>query len=243
MSVEYKNLLPGFCSGISRVIVSYPFDYLRLTLQTNKEKSVLVSLTKHYKQLYRGFFFPFVAIPIDRSITFYLYEKLKRLNTNEFLFCMIPSIVSNVYMTPINLINSNYIYHNKTSLSKLIAYHLNTSIYNGFIIEVARNTCSSFMFLYFYTYFTSICEYPVLNGAGSSVAMWTVLYPLDTIKAKKFIYKKSYYETFQSTALKNLYSGISLVYLRAIPSAGVGMLVYEYVKNNIKCTTYDELQS
>lgn len=63
--------------------------------------------------------------------------------------------------------------------------------------------------------------------------MWTILYPLDTIKAKKFIYKKPYYDIIKTTSIKNLYKGITLIYLRAFPSAGIGMYVYEYIKNKI----------
>lgn len=64
--------------------------------------------------------------------------------------------------------------------------------------------------------------------------MWSILYPLNTIKANKFIFKDSYYKTIRSISIKNMYSGISLVYLRAFPSAGLGMFIYEYIKNEIQ---------
>lgn len=116
---EYIQLLPGFFQGITRVCISYPFDYLRLNLQTNKEKTIISSFKNNYKKIYRGLFFPLLTVPVDRAITFYMYEKLKKEEVNPVLVSLIPSIVSNIYMTPINLLNSNYIYHNKSGLKNL----------------------------------------------------------------------------------------------------------------------------
>ena len=63
--------------------------------------------------------------------------------------------------------------------------------------------------------------------------MWSFLYPLDNIKARKFIYKQPYHVIIKTMPIKDLYKGISLVYLKTIPSAGFGMYVYEYIKNKI----------
>ena len=64
--------------------------------------------------------------------------------------------------------------------------------------------------------------------------MWTITYPLDTIKANKFIFKeKSYLDIIKKSNIISLYKGIGLIYLRAFPSAGGGMFVYEYVKKQI----------
>ena len=64
--------------------------------------------------------------------------------------------------------------------------------------------------------------------------MWSVVYPLDTIKTNKFIFKnKSYSQILKTFNITMLYKGISLVYLRALPSAGGGMYIYEQVKKII----------
>ena len=84
MNKEYIQLLPGFLQGITRVCISYPFDYLRLTLQTSKEKTIISSFKNNYRNLYRGLFFPLLTVPIDRGITFYIYEKLKREKVNPY---------------------------------------------------------------------------------------------------------------------------------------------------------------
>ena len=233
MTDRYIEFLPGFFQGITRVCISYPFDYLRLHLQTNKEKTIISSFKNNYKKIYRGLFFPLATVPIDRAVTFYMYEKLNEKNINPIWTSLVPSIVSNIYMTPINLLNSNYIYHNKSDLKNLFKKNLNKKIYSGFNIEIIRNTFSSFLFLYSYNIYSKYSDSPFLNGSLSSLTMWTILYPLDTIKAKKFIYKKAYYDIIKTTSIKNFYKGISLIYLRAFPSAGLGMYVYEYIKKKI----------
>ena len=230
---DYKNLIPGFFQGITRVCISYPFDYIRLNLQTNKDNSIKNSFKKNYKQLYRGLFFPLLSVPIDRAITFYTYEKIKEKECSPFVASIIPSMISNIYMTPINLLNSNYIYHNKLNLKNIFKNNFDKKIYSGFNIEVLRNSLSSFLFLYSYNYYDKYFDNSFLNGTLSSITMWTILYPLDTIKANKFFFKKSYFDIIKFNSLRNMYKGISMVYLRAFPSAGLGMFVYEKIKMSI----------
>ena len=110
---------------------------------------------------------------------------------------------------------------------------MNKKIYSGFNIEIIRNTFSSFLFLYSYDIYNKYFESSFLSGSLSSLTMWTILYPLDTIKSRKFVYKQPYYDIIKTTAIKDLYKGIPLIYLRAFPSAGVGMYVYEYVRYKI----------
>ena len=61
--------------------------------------------------------------------------------------------------------------------------------------------------------------------------MWTLLYPLDTIKVKKILFNDTYLNIIKNNSIKSFYNGILLVYLRTIPSAGFGMLIYEYTRN------------
>ena len=153
---------------------------------------------------------------------------------NNFICSIVPDVISNIYMTPINMLNSNYIYNDKITISNLLKENMNKKIFSGFRVEVIRNSLSGFLFLYSYSYFNSFIDNSFINGSLSSIVMWSILYPLDTIKAHKFIFKKSYYDIIKSNSLKKLYSGILLVYLRAFPSAGMGMLIYNKINNKIK---------
>lgn len=229
-----KILIPGYLQGITRVSISYPFDYIRIKLQSNQEKYLTTAFQKNYKQLFRGLFIPLFAVPIDRGISFAIYEKLKNNHNTPFIASLIPSIVSNMYMVPINSINTNYIYFNNDKLKNTIKNNLNKNIYNGYNIEILRNTLSSFLFLYSYNFLSKNYDNSFINGTLSSLIMWNIMYPLDTIKTNKFIFKnKNYIDIIRKVNITKLYKGISLIYLRAIPSAGGGMFVYESVKTHL----------
>ena len=230
--MDFTEYIPGFLQGVTRVCVSYPFDYVRIFLQINsKDKVSTILKTNH---LYRGLFIPLVSVPIDRAITFQIYESLKKNNKTSVECALYPSILSSVYMTPINIINYNYIYY-KQPLFITIKNSVKTNIYRGNIAELSRNICSSTLFLMSYNYLSkNNSDYPVINGSVSSIFMWSFLYPLDTIKTKKFIENKTYIDIFKGTHFLHYYRGFSMVALKSIPSAGFGMYVYEKTKKYLK---------
>jgi hypothetical protein len=229
--MDFKEYIPGFLQGVTRVCISYPFDYIRIFLQiNNKDKISTIFKTNN---LYSGLFIPLISVPIDRAITFRIYELLKNNNKTPLECALYPSVISSVYMTPINIINYNYIYY-KQPLFITIRKSFKTNIYRGNIVELTRNMCSSTLFLMSYNYLSkNNANYPVINGSISSIIMWSILYPLDTIKTKKFIENKRYIDIFKETNFLHYYRGFSMVALKSIPSAGVGMFVYEKTKTYI----------
>ena len=116
--MTYLDYLPGFMQGITRVLISYPFDYFRIFKQIN----INVDYIKEIKSLnfYKGIYFPLFSVPFDRALTFNFYEKLKKENYSTFECSFYPSIFSSLYMTPINLINTNYIYLKEQKLNTIL---------------------------------------------------------------------------------------------------------------------------
>lgn len=230
--MSYLDYLPGFIQGITRVLISYPFDYFRIFKQTN----ININYIKEIKQFkfYRGIGVPLVSVPVDRAITFNIYEKLKKEKYSTLECSFYPSIVSSIYMTPINLINTNYIYLKKKKLNEVLKDNFNKEIFRGFTIEILRNNLSSLVYLYTYKKLSDNFNNPFINGSISSFTLWTLFYPLDTIKVRKFINNNTYFDIIKESSFKSLYSGIGLVYLRTIPSAGLGMLFYENSKKYIE---------
>jgi hypothetical protein len=230
--MDILDYLPGFFQGVTRVLISYPFDYFRIFKQTN----TAIDYSKEIKKFnfYKGISFPLVSVPIDRAITFNLYEKLKKENYSTMECSFYPSILSSIYMTPINLINTNYIYLKEKPLTLVLKENFNKNIFRGLSIEVLRNNLSSMVYLYTYKKLSDNFNNPFINGAISSFTLWTLFYPLDTIKVKKFVNNKSYLNILKENSFSSLYNGIGLVYLRTIPSAGLGMLVYENSKKFVE---------
>jgi solute carrier family 25 carnitine/acylcarnitine transporter 20/29 len=230
--MDFLDYLPGFFQGITRVLISYPFDYFRIFKQTNTEINYYKEIKKF--NFYKGLSFPLVSVPIDRAITFNLYEKLKKENYSTVECSFYPSIFSSIYMTPINLINTNYIYLKEKPLKLVLKENFNKNIFRGLSIEVLRNNLSSMVYLYTYKKLSDNFNNPFINGSISSFTLWTLFYPLDTIKVKKFVNNKSYLNILKENSFRSLYNGIGLVYLRTIPSAGLGMLVYENSKKFVE---------
>lgn len=227
------DFLPGFLQGVTRVLISYPFDYFRILKQTNQQVNYAQEM-KNFN-FYKGLSFPLVSVPIDRAVTFHLYERLKRENYSSLECSLYPSLISCIYMTPINLINTNYIYLKDKSATTVLRENFNKNIFRGMLVEVARNNLSSMVYLYTYKRLSDNFANPFLNGSISSFVLWTLFYPLDTIKVQKFINKESttYLNILKQNTFRSLYNGIGLVYLRTIPSAGLGMFVYETTKQMI----------
>lgn len=224
---NFYNLIPGFLLGFTRVITSHPFDYIRLYMQTNKHINIKNEI-KNFN-IYRGSLLPILTTPLERAISFYGYEYLKKNKYSDIKCAIYPSLFSSFYMTPINVINSSYIFNKELSLKNIFKQEIKKNIYRGNVVELFRNSLSTFLFLYIYNLKLSKNS-PFINGILASSIMWTAVYPLDTIKTQKFIYNKSYKEILKNTKFLNYYNGISLVYLRSIPSVGVGMIVYENTK-------------
>jgi hypothetical protein len=73
------EFIPGFLQGLTRVIISYPFDYIRTNIQTQEYKNIFSYLYQKkltVKDAYRGCSIQLLSVPIDRSIQFYLFEKI-----------------------------------------------------------------------------------------------------------------------------------------------------------------------
>lgn len=226
--MDYKQYLPGYLSGITRVIISYPIDYLRFFKQTNTKINVFNEIKT--LNIYKGIQLPLTIVPIDRALSFALYEYLKKEKYSTLSCSIFPVLLSSVYMTPINFINLNYIYFKNKTIITIIKQNLNKNIYNGNYVELLRNNLSGIIYLYNYNLLSKKYNYPFINGSLSCCIMWTILYPLDTIKVKKIIFNDSYLNIIKKNSFRSFYNGILLVYLRTIPSAGFGMLVYEYVR-------------
>ena len=182
--MNIKEYIPGYLQGISRVLISYPFDYIRIFLQMNNKDTISTILKSN--NLYKGVSIPLFIVPIDRAISFKIYETMKKEKFNALECAIYPSILSSFYMTPINIINYNYIYYKK-DIYLTIKNSITNNMYRGNIVELSRNISSSSLFLLNYNYLSSISNNHFMNGVVSTCIMWSIVYPLDTIKTKKFI--------------------------------------------------------
>jgi hypothetical protein len=236
------DYLPGFCQGISRVLVSHPFDYVRLHLQTNTSKSIS-DFFKKYKitSLYRGVGVPLTTVPIDRAIQFKIYEQMNNYNISPFISGSICGAISVLFTLPSSFICNNYVLKKEeTNLINFTRTILKNpgQLFSGFKPELLRSMLGTSIYLGTYgkmrEYYGNDLHQSVINGAVSGWSVWTITYPIETIKVEQQIHNRAITqilkERITNFGILNLWKGISPVYIRTLPSSIIGMVVYEEVK-------------
>jgi hypothetical protein len=241
------DLLPGYVQGITRVMISYPFDYVRTNIQAKNIplRQYLKSLPS-YKLLYSGVSIPLVTVPIDRAISFKLYESLIEQKVSPYVAGGICGITSSFINQPFNYVINNYITRSTINnpdnhANGLFTYVRNSikprDLFIGFRTELIKSTLASGIYLGVYGHIRR--EYgtdkwiTIANAALSSIVLWTIIYPLETKKVLQQtrneqrilnVLKAENYKIYK------LWRGVGIMYVRNIPSSVAGMLVYEQVK-------------
>jgi hypothetical protein len=76
--MKLEEFIPGFCQGLSRVFIAYPFDFLKTKIQMGATNGVVDYLRTHgIRSVYRGMSIPMVVIPIERSLQWAMFDKLE----------------------------------------------------------------------------------------------------------------------------------------------------------------------
>jgi hypothetical protein len=236
------DFIPGYLQGTTRVLISHPFDYVRIYLQSNQSSSIKDFFKNHsYKNLYRGVSIPLLIVPIDRSIQFKSYEFLNKYY-NPFISGALCGIISSIFSLPSNFLCNNYILkENKNNLRAFIKEEL--SKYNdikklifGYKPELIRSILGSSIYLGVYgnlrNIFGSDNYQPIINSMVAGLSVWTITYPLETLKVEQQVnnnknIKDIYNDRIKRYGFFNLWKGILPIYIRTIPSSVIGMIVYE----------------
>lgn len=228
------SLIPGFIQGVVRVLISYPFDYIRTNLQTQQYTSIRDFYKRNdmtIPKLYRGLHIPLLTVPIDRSIQFYIFEWCNNKKYTSIQSSLIATSISSIYSIPVNYLQT-IVMANNTKIS------LKTISYKGFYSDLSRAFLSSFFYLSIYGKLRESIPKEKHNyflfGIAASTGMWSLVYPIDTIRVLKQTSDLSYLDIIKNNAnVVKLYRGYPLVVLRSMPSSGFGMMAYEYSKSLI----------
>lgn len=244
-----NDYIPGFVQGITRVIISHPFDYVRIHLQTNKVSSIKDFFNNNtIFSIYRGVQFPLCSVPIERSIQFKIYEMLNKHNVSPFLSGGICGLVTISFTLPSSYIANNYVlYKNNfsTLFNKIIhnKHNISSLIYSGLKPEIIRTVSASS--IYFGSYGVLRNKYgndgyqSAINGAISGWCVWTITYPLETLKIEQQINSTNtpliqiIKNRIKTYGLFNFWKGILPIYIRTIPSSFFGMYAYEITRKLI----------
>lgn len=232
--MDLLSLVPGFVQGFVRVLISYPFDYIRTNLQTQQYTSIRDFYKRNdmtIPKLYRGLHIPLLTVPIDRAIQFYIFEWCNKNKYTLIQSSLVATSISSIYSIPINYLQTMI-------MAKNTRISLKTISYKGFYSDLVRAFLSSFFYLSIYGKLRETVPKEKHNyflfGITASTCMWSLVYPIDTIRVLKQTSNLSYLDIIKNnTNILNLYRGYPLVVLRSMPSAGFGMMAYEYSKSLI----------
>ena len=111
-------------------------------------------------------------------------------------------------------------------------------LYNGFKPEILRSVLASSIYLGSYGKMRNLygndLRQSIINGAVAGITLWTITYPIETIKIEQQINNRKIITILNNRisnyGILNLWKGISAVYIRTLPSSIVGMVVYEETK-------------
>jgi hypothetical protein len=238
------EFVPGFLQGITRVLISHPFDYVRLYLQTNSSDSITDFFKKNsYRDLYRGVSIPLLTVPIERAIQLRCYENLNGY-TNPFISGAVCGVVSSCVSLPSQYVSNNYILQKNKALFEFVRGLRSFKIFaSGYKPELLRSIVSSSLYLGVYgslrATYGNDTKQSVVNSSLASLSAWTISYPLETIKVEQQVRQNPSViavvkHRIHSYGILNLWKGILPIYIRTLPSSAIGMVVYEKAKDFVR---------
>ncbi len=246
--LSISGFIPGFMQGLTRVTISYPFDVLKINMQKMNYTDSLSAFKEIMKtdkfKFYRGASLLYTTIGIERSLQFYFLEKFNKQGKNPLYSSLLISTFNSIYNVPIQFITTN-ISNNKIKIStfKYIKHIYKNKInpYKGYFIEMPKNIlASTIYFSSYYTirnYFGENKYFAPYYGAISGISVWLIIFPIDTIRTENITNNKPIIniikDRIKMNGYKSFYLGLSPVLFRTIPSASIGMFVYEYFREKI----------
>lgn len=208
---NYLDFLPGFCMGVTRSIISHPFEIMKIKSQLNINKNINV---------FKGLHYSIIANGLERGMQFYLYDYFTKNGDTNFWSACKSSSLSTFIGIPYN-----FLIVNKSVSNKNIGF-TTKGLLKIIPIEYSRCVLGSSIFLYSYNELKKNNLPLWLSAFGGTTIVWGITYPIDNIRNQIISNKNNF-------SFNNIYKGIQYPVLRSIPSSIIGMYVYENVKNII----------
>ena len=208
MDLNYLNFLPGFLMGVSRSIISHPFEILKIKSQLKVKKKI---------NLFKGLQYSILASGLERGCQFYLYDFFRKEGDSNFISSCKSSCLSTFIGIPYN-----FLIVNKSVSNKEIGFNFK-NLSKTIPLEYTRCFMGSSIFLYTYNELKQKKIPLWLSAFGGTTTVWLITYPIDNIR-NQIISNKNIF------SITNLYKGIQYPILRSLPSSIIGMFVYEKVK-------------
>lgn len=208
---EYKS---GFIAGITRAIISQPFDTVKTKMQSGNYPNSLICAkqiiqNEGIKFLYKGIAFPLIGNSFIVGTHFHIYNKYKKTMPSA---CVggLAGVCASVIANPVELVrikmqlsdklSNNKNYSNSFVCMKNIIQHNGLyGLTKGQLATSFRDLIGYSGFFYVYSNYQSVYSkifgsehyyrYETINkmikGSVCGFALWGSMYPIDVIKTIK----------------------------------------------------------
>jgi solute carrier family 25 carnitine/acylcarnitine transporter 20/29 len=241
-----NEYIAGFLSGIVNVFVGYPFDTIKVKMQTQK-LSIGQIKVREIHSLYKGVAVPLTTVPIQNSLVFGSYCWARKMYNKElgfvehFICGGFAGFVYSYISCPTELIKIKA----QTSLGKVTNIFSQTiqangikGLYVGWRATVCREISGFGIQFATYEYMKKQFQPDItliqnmFCGGMSGVVSWIANYPIDTIKnitqhsETRICYSDTIKQTIKN---KQLFRGIAPCLLRVAIVDSLAFPTYEVI--------------
>lgn len=259
--LEYKEYIAGSASGVTRTIIGYPIETIKIRTQISQQTNFT---QLNIKNLYKGSTFILFGSLFTTSIEFGIYNNYKKKSLNDDIsnyllaggfsgLCQVPIV------TPIEHVRNklqileftdNSKIGFKQMFSQIIKTHGIKKLYRGTFLTTIRDTIGTALYFCSYelgkkhikinnkSYVTD-----VISGVIAGTIYWMTIYPIDLVKnniqvdkLNKPIYSNScdcVKKIYFKDGFNGFYKGFTPCVLRSIPVHIAMFSTYKYITDAI----------
>lgn len=232
-----KETFSGAVGGLTGVILSHPFDTLRVRIQSLEKKPPIIQFIMQILKkegfivLYRGLIPPLFGMGLEKATVFTAYNFAKSRSDSYFLSGYFAGLTSSLIITPIEKIKIHLQTTKVGIVNSILTTIKNRSLYQGFSPTFFRESVGFGIYFSFYNYYKADSPFHYfLGGALSGSLAWCFIYPIDTVKTNAQIQKIDILKFIRQHSLRDMYRGFPLALMRAFPLHGGVFLGYEMSK-------------
>lgn len=229
--------LSGAIGGFTGVLLSHPFDTLRVRIQALEKKPKVVAFvqailkTEGFWVLYRGLTPPLLGMGLEKATVFTAYNYAKSQTNSHFISGYFAGLTSSLIITPIEKIKIHLQTTKVGLFNSLMATIRSRSLYQGFSPTFFRESVGFGIYFSFYNLYKAETPFHFfLGGALSGSLAWCFIYPIDTVKTNAQVQKINILEFIKKHSLREMYRGFPFALMRAFPLHGGVFLGYEMSK-------------
>lgn len=261
-----KSLAAGGFGGVCAVLTGHPFDLIKVRLQTGHTHLISAAVTQILKDsgprgFYRGVTPPLLGVTPMFAVSFWGYDVGKYLVAGEASHLTIPQTAAAGFFSaiPTTLIAAPFERvkvvlqiqkkGTQTSMTQAISTILKTGglrlLYKGSLATLARDGPGSAVYFAVYEKIKKELlggeklSLPAITLAGgfAGVAMWTVVFPADTIKSVQQLSSESLTmaevlrRLYAKGGVKAFFPGLGPALLRSFPANAATFVGLELAKN------------